>query len=36
MLFVNMDNILDSHYKEFASSISAAGRNVSLSFLVDF
>lgn len=34
-LFVNMDNILDTHYKEFASSISAAGRNVSLSFLVN-
>ena len=33
-LFINLDNILDTHYKEFASSISAAGRNVSLTILV--
>jgi hemoglobin/transferrin/lactoferrin receptor protein len=31
--FVNVGNILDVHYKEFASSISAPGRNLSLSFL---
>ena len=30
-LFVNIDNIFDSHYKEFASSISAPGRNYSIS-----
>ena len=34
-LYVNIDNIFDTHYKEFASSISAAGRNLSLSFLVN-
>ncbi|MBI9040835.1 TonB-dependent siderophore receptor [Lutibacter sp.] len=32
--FVNVDNILDVHYKEFASSISAPGRNLSLSLLL--
>jgi len=30
-LFLNVDNIFDTHYKEFASSISAPGRNLSLS-----
>ena len=33
-VFVNVDNILDTHYKEFASSISAPGRNLSLTFLL--
>jgi len=33
--FVNLDNIFDIHYKEFASSISAPGRNFSASFLVN-
>jgi hemoglobin/transferrin/lactoferrin receptor protein len=32
--FVNIDNIFDTHYKEFASSISAPGRNLSLSVLM--
>ena len=32
-VFMNIDNIFDIHYKEFASSISAPGRNVSLSVL---
>jgi len=30
-LFLNIDNIFNNHYKEFASSISAPGRNVSIS-----
>jgi len=30
-LFLNVDNIFDTHYKEFASSISAPGRNLSVS-----
>jgi hemoglobin/transferrin/lactoferrin receptor protein len=34
-LYLNIDNILDVHYKEFASSISAPGRNVSVSVLVN-
>ena len=29
--FLNIDNIFDTHYKEFASSISAPGRNISVS-----
>jgi hemoglobin/transferrin/lactoferrin receptor protein len=29
-LHLNVDNILDQHYKEFASGISAPGRNVSI------
>ena len=33
-LYTNITNIFDSHYKEFASSISAPGRNLSLSFLI--
>ncbi len=32
--FVNIDNIFDIHYKEFASAISAPGRNFSLSIVV--
>ncbi|WP_457615929.1 TonB-dependent receptor [Lutibacter sp.] len=32
--FMNVDNIFDLHYKEFASSISSPGRNFSLSFLL--
>ena len=31
-----VDNILDRHYKEFASAISAPGRNFSLSILANF
>ncbi len=34
-LYVNIDNIFDRHYKEFASSISASGRNLSLSLLLN-
>jgi len=34
--FLNIDNMLDVHYKEFASAISAPGRNISISFLVNF
>ena len=34
-LYLNIDNLLDVHYKEFASSISAPGRNVSVSLLVN-
>jgi hemoglobin/transferrin/lactoferrin receptor protein len=33
--FVNVDNIFDIHYKEFASSISAPGRNLSISALIN-
>jgi hemoglobin/transferrin/lactoferrin receptor protein len=33
-IFLNVDNILDTHYKEFASSISAPGRNLSVTFLL--
>ena len=33
--YANLDNIFDIHYKEFASSISAPGRNVSISFLLN-
>jgi len=32
--YVNIDNIFDIHYKEFASSISSPGRNFSFSFLL--
>tara|TARA_R110001583_G_scaffold35585_3_gene118227 strand:+ start:16687 stop:19143 length:2457 start_codon:yes stop_codon:yes gene_type:complete len=32
-LFVNIDNIFDNHYKEFASSINAPGRNIAISLL---
>ncbi|MCF6347620.1 MAG: TonB-dependent receptor [Flavobacteriaceae bacterium] len=31
-----VDNIFDTHYKEFASGISAPGRNFSFSLLVNF
>ncbi|WP_298285133.1 TonB-dependent receptor [uncultured Lutibacter sp.] len=34
-LFLNIDNIFDVHYKEFASSISAPGRNLSISALIN-
>ena len=33
-LFLNLDNIFDVHYKEFASAISASGRNLSAAFLI--
>ena len=33
-LFVNADNLFDIHYKEFATAISAPGRNIALSVLV--
>lgn len=32
--YLNVDNIFDIHYKEFASSISAPGRNISLALLI--
>jgi hemoglobin/transferrin/lactoferrin receptor protein len=35
-LRVSVNNILDQHYKEFASSISAPGRNFSFSILANF
>ena len=35
-LRVSIDNILDQHYKEFASAISAPGRNFSFSVLANF
>ena len=35
-LSLKIDNILDAHYKEFASSISAAGRNFSFSVVSRF
>ncbi len=31
-----LTNLFDAHYKEFASGISAPGRNVSVSFLANF
>ena len=33
--YLNIDNILDIHYKEFASAISAPGRNLSISALIN-
>jgi hemoglobin/transferrin/lactoferrin receptor protein len=33
--FVNADNLFDIHYKEFATAISAPGRNIALSVLVN-
>ncbi|MCF6168661.1 TonB-dependent receptor [Lutibacter sp.] len=33
--YVNIDNIFDIHYKEFASSISSPRRNFSFSFLLN-
>jgi len=35
-LMLNIDNILDEHYKEFASSISAPGRSFSFTILSKF
>jgi len=35
-LHAKLDNLLDEHYKEFASGVSAPGRNFSISFLADF
>ncbi|PHQ57221.1 MAG: TonB-dependent receptor [Lutibacter sp.] len=34
-MYINIDNILDVHFKEFASSISAPGRNLFLAILVN-
>ena len=35
-ILLNLDNILDHHYKEFASGISAPGRNLSLTLIGSF
>ena len=35
-LLINVDNILDVHYKEFASAISAPGRNFSFTVIGTF
>ena len=35
-LLINIDNILDQHYKEFASAISAPGRNFSFTVIGTF
>ena len=35
-LLLNLDNIMDQHYKEFASAISAPGRNISISVIGSF
>ena len=35
-LQLNLNNIFDQHYKEFASSISAPGRDVSISLFIDY
>ncbi len=35
-LLLNIDNIFDQHYKEFASAISAPGRNFSFTILGSF
>jgi hemoglobin/transferrin/lactoferrin receptor protein len=29
-------NLFDTHYREFASGVSAPGRNISISFLATF
>jgi len=34
-VYLNIDNIFDIHYKEFASAISAPGRNLSISALIN-
>lgn len=34
-VYANISNILDVHYKEFASGVSASGRNFSLAFLLN-
>jgi len=33
--YTSLDNIFDTHYKEFASSISASGRNLSLAVSIN-
>jgi len=35
-VLINVDNIFDTHYKEFASGISAPGRNFSFTLLGNF
>lgn len=35
-LLINVDNIMDHHYKEFASAISAPGRNISFTLIGSF
>ena len=35
-LQARISNLLDQHYREFASGVSAAGRNVSFSFVANF
>ena len=35
-VLINVDNIMDHHYKEFASAISAPGRNFSLTLIGSF
>lgn len=35
-LIINVDNILDQHYREFASAISAPGRNFSMTLIGSF
>ncbi|WKK66044.1 TonB-dependent receptor plug domain-containing protein [Lutimonas zeaxanthinifaciens] len=35
-LLINVDNIMDHHYKEFASAISAPGRNFSFTVIGNF
>ena len=35
-LHLHVDNIFDQHYKEFASGISAAGRNISIALNAQF
>jgi len=35
-LLINVDNIMDHHYKEFASAISAPGRNFSFTVIGSF
>ncbi len=35
-LQVGLDNVLDTHYKEFASGISAPGRNLKTSLILNF
>ena len=35
-ILLAVDNILDTHYKEFASSISGPGRNFSVSVMAQF
>lgn len=35
-LLINLDNLLDHHYKEFASAISAPGRNISFTVIGSF